>query len=166
MTGAALDPWDAAGADWQPWCRMRVYYAIYGPDLDPDAVTAATGLEPDTLYRAGELKPNRRIRKDGFWKLHSGLPQGAAFEAHVDALLTRLRPAWSTLVELGRRHHAYVEAAIDLNHSPGLGIGPAAMAALVELNAELGFDLYLWAPQDPPTGPADAPAMTQPRRRR
>ena len=99
-------------------------------------------MTPDTAYRVGEPMPNGRPRRSGLWQIGSTLPETAIFAEHLDALIERLRPAWPALVELGRRHEAWVEGAIEMNVGPEVSISPAAIAALVQLNAHVGFDLY------------------------
>ena len=72
-----------------------------------------------------------------------------------------MRPGWSAFVEMGRRHEANVEAAIYLSGGTGplVQVLPEVSAALVELNATLGFDLYAFPDSDgETTEPRDAAA--------
>jgi hypothetical protein len=78
------------------------------------------------------------------WILDSGLGEGDEFHDHLDALIARMRPAWAAFVDLGRRFDADVEAAIYLLGAQGplVQVLPDVSAALAEMNATLGFDLY------------------------
>jgi hypothetical protein len=125
--------------------RRLLWYSLGGPTLDPDEVTRRTGIQPDQAWRAGDPKPRTGISQpEGAWFLNSGLGESDEFHDHLDALLARMRPAWATFVDLGRQYEADVEAAIYLLEAQGplVQLLPDVSAALAELNATLGFDLY------------------------
>lgn len=53
---------------------VAVTFSVSAPDLDPDAVTAATGLQPDDSARRGDVRRNRagtplRPEAEGWWAL-------------------------------------------------------------------------------------------------
>jgi hypothetical protein len=125
--------------------RRFVSYSLGGPDLDPEEVTRLTGIAPDQAWRAGDPKPRTGIpQPEGVWIINSGLGERDEFHDHLDALVTRMRPAWATFVELGRRFDAEVEAAIYLLGAQGplVQVLPDVSAALAEVNATVAFDLY------------------------
>ena len=128
--------------------ERHVWYMLVGPDLDPQAISARTGIEPDQAWRAGEPRPRTGAPyAEGAWLLESGLPRSAEFHDHLDALIARLRPAWEAFIDLGRRHKASVGAAITSYGAQGplVQVSPDVSAALAEINATLGFDLYALA---------------------
>jgi hypothetical protein len=145
------DPHVVKGGHWND--ERRVFFSLWGSALEPVAITELTGIHPDRSYRAGEPSPTGRPRKDGQWAIGSGLAVTDEFHDHVDALLTRIRPAWDTFVELGHRYEAFVEAAIVCSEPQGplLAVRPAVSAALSELNATLGFDIWSSAGEETPT---------------
>jgi uncharacterized protein DUF4279 len=125
--------------------RRHVWYALAGMELDPTDVTALTGVVPDNGWRAGDPRPRTgRLYAAGLWKIDSGLGPADEFHEHLEALLARMRPAWSTFVELGRRYEARVDAAIYCLEAQGplVQVLPEVAAALHDLNATLGFDIY------------------------
>jgi Domain of unknown function (DUF4279) len=130
-----------------------VSFSLWGSHLDPIAITELTGINPDRSYRADEPLPTGRPRTDGQWASGSGLADTDEFHDHVDALLARMRPAWDRFVELGDRYDAFVEAAIHCSESqcPLVEVEPAVSAALSELNATLGFDIWTIAREEKPT---------------
>jgi hypothetical protein len=124
---------------------------LVGPDLDPRSITGQTGIEPDEARRAGDAKPRTGAPyAEGAWLLESGLPRSAEFHDHLDALIARLRPAWPTFVDLGRRYEASVGTAIYSYEAQGplVQVLPDVSAALAEINATLGFDLYALAGEE------------------
>lgn len=145
------DPYDRKGGHRND--ERRVFFSLWGSALDPVAITELTGINPDRSYRADEPLPTGRPRKDGQWAIGSGLAVTDEFHDHVDALLARMRPAWDTFVELGRRYEAFVEAAIACCEPQGplVEVRPAVSAALSELNATLGFDIWTIAREETPT---------------
>jgi Domain of unknown function (DUF4279) len=128
-----------------PADRRYVWYSLGGADLDPGAVSRSTGIKPDRSWLRGDPKPRTGIPyTGGAWLLESGLGPSDEFHDHLDALLNRLRPAWSAFVGLGHEYEATVEAAIYLLEAQGplVQLLPDVAKALGELNATLGFDLY------------------------
>jgi hypothetical protein len=131
----------------------HIWYSLGGPDLDPMEVTTLTGMTPDRAWHRGDPKARTGIpQSDGHWSIDSGLAPHDEFHDHVDALLARLRPAWAAFVDLGRRYDANIDAAIYLLEAQGplIEVLPDVAAALHELNATIGFDLYA-LPEDEPT---------------
>jgi Domain of unknown function (DUF4279) len=125
--------------------RRRVSYSLGGPDLDPDQLTKATGINPDFTARAGTPRPRTGLIHDqGIWLVDSGLDRSAEFHQHIDSLLARLTPAWGALVEMGQRFEADVDVAIHLAEAEGpvVVLLPDAAAKFAELNASVCFDLY------------------------
>jgi hypothetical protein len=121
------------------------WYFLRGPAVNPDEVSQLTGMTPDTAWHVGDPKPRTGIPHTvGFWSVDSGLTPSDEFHEHLDALLERLRPSWSTFVALGQRFGAGVDSAIYLREAQGplVQLLPDVAAALSELNATLGFDLY------------------------
>jgi hypothetical protein len=125
--------------------RRRVWYALRGESLDPTEITGLVGISPDRAWQADDLKPRAgKPYREGAWIIDSGLEDDDEFPDHLDALLARMRPAWATFVDLGRRFEASVGAAIDLAEAQGplVVVLPDVSAAIAELNATVGFDLY------------------------
>jgi hypothetical protein len=138
--------------------RRFVWYALGGRDLDPDEITRLTRIRPDVSYRAEDPRPRTGLPYgEGVWHLDSGLGESDEFHDHLDALLARMRPSWTTFVDLGRRYDASVETAIYCLGAQGplVQVLPDVSAAIAELDATLGFDLYAF-PEDDGEGSVQA----------
>jgi hypothetical protein len=138
-----------------PRDERRAWYAVRGADVDPSDVESLTGIPADRSWRAGDPRPRTGIaRAEGLWLIFSGLGAGEEVHDHLDALLARMRPAWPAFADLGRRHEASVTVSIHCLEAQGplVEVLPDVSAALAELNASLGFDLYA-LPED------EAPAV-------
>ena len=83
--------------------------------------------------------------------MDSGLKPSDEFHEHLEDLLARLHPGWSDLCGFGKVHDAGVAAAIYCRQGQGplVRVSPAHGAAIAELGATLGFDIYT-LPEDPP----------------
>lgn len=81
---------------------MRARYSLGGPDLDPDEVTTRTGINPDEIWRAGDVgKTGRPLMP--MWAVEvAGDRSEWDISAKLNTLLDRLEPGWEALVEIGR----------------------------------------------------------------
>ena len=133
--------------------ERHIWYALRGPDLDPEAISALTGIRPDRAHRRGEARPRTgepypdvalKSPASMAWMIDSGLPRSAEVHDHLEALIARLAPARPAFIALGVRYEATVVGAVTLAEAQGplVAITPAVAASLAELNALLAFDLY------------------------
>jgi hypothetical protein len=148
-----------ANASIAPHARDERYlwYVLAG-DFDPDEITRATGLTPSKIQRKGEHpRSGSASLEQSSWSINSGLMPSDEFHEHLQDLLGRLRPGWSALQALGRQHKAGLIAAIYCRQSQGplVEVSPEHSAAIAELSATLGFDIYA-LPEDTPD---DSPAI-------
>lgn len=132
--------------DYNPHARDEryVWFGFEG-DFDPDEISRLTGLTPDKAFRKGTRpRPGASLRKVSGWMVDSRLTPADEFHDHLADLLARLQPAWDELCALGRTHSAFVTAAIYCRWSQGplVEVSPAHGAAIAELGATLGFDIY------------------------
>jgi hypothetical protein len=130
----------------------RYVWFVLAGDFEPDEITRATALTPTNAHRKGDRpRPGAARLKKSLWSIDSGLTPSDEFHEHLDALLSRLRPAWTALCALGATHEAFVRAAIYCRQVQGplVQVSPAHAAALAELRATLDFDIYA-IPEDEP----------------
>lgn len=130
-----------------------VWFGLEG-DFDPDDISRATGLTPSQTFMKGtKPRPGASARGASGWIIDSGLAPSDEVHEHLDDLLARLRPAWDALRALGRKHDAFITAAIYCRSSQGplVQVAPAQGAAIAELGATLGFDIYA-LPEEEATG--------------
>src|SRR5882672_4187740 len=78
--------------------EVAVTYSVAAPDLDPDVVSAATGLRPDESARRGDARTNRAgtplvPEREGWWALGTRGKLGSKdVRDHLRYLHERLLP--------------------------------------------------------------------------
>jgi hypothetical protein len=76
--------------------RTSASFCLRGDALDPDPITAATGLEPTDSHRKGDTHgtPPRRVGsyRSGYWSTDSDLDDQDSLESHIESLLVKLEP--------------------------------------------------------------------------
>lgn len=125
-----------------------MYYLLSSTDLDPDAVTAATGVIPTEVWRLGDVAhvaPRRtHYRKTSGWRVQSDPSMSKELDDHVRWVLGRLAAGWDELVTLGHSHQAAIICVVDTAEStgPGMRFESDVIARFAELNALLDIDYY------------------------
>jgi hypothetical protein len=126
--------------------EIAVSLTLTGAALDPQQLTAWTGLLPSRTWMAGELiREGALLRYEhSGWSIRSGLPHSRSLEDHVDALLRRLKPGWDTLLGLCQRYDAEVACAVYSygGARPAIHLRKDQCRRLSELNASLDVDVY------------------------
>ena len=141
----------------------RYVWFVLAGDFDPDEISRATGLTPSEVRRKGDTpRAGAATLKKSSWSIDSGLTPSDEFHEHLDDLLGRLRPGWTALCALGKKHESHVEAAIYCRQAQGplVQVSPEHGAAIAELRATLGFDIYA-LPEDPPDDEAAMRPLTR-----
>jgi hypothetical protein len=133
--------------------RVRVAYVLSGPEVDPDAITRATGLRPTYEHHVGDEKRNvggcvLGLHADGAWRLESRIEGDALvckdIDVHVRSLLVQLLPHAESLRGWARRGEAVFDVLWESSYLYA-GTGPVLAADCIEgiarLGASLGFDI-------------------------
>lgn len=117
-----------------------------GRDQPPHRADARHGV-----HEGHEGEAGASIRERSSWQVESRLAPADEFHEHIEDLLALLRPAWAELCALGRTYDAFVTAAIYCHWSQGplVVVSPTHGAAIAELGAELGFDIYALPEEQP-----------------
>jgi hypothetical protein len=120
---------------------------LVSASLDPDAISAALGLQPTWSGRKGEpISPRvNRIREENQWNLSTEHLTSHDHRRHIEWLLKQITPAAAALERL---HAAGVRGDVFTFWSSKTGHrGPIVSASQMRLLGELGFDsvfdLYL-----------------------
>ncbi|MBK6939347.1 MAG: DUF4279 domain-containing protein [Planctomycetes bacterium] len=133
--------------------RVRVAYVLSGPDLDPDAVTRATGVRADYAHHVGDEKRNvggcvLGFHADGAWRIESRVEGDALshkdIDAHVRALLDLLLPHVSKLREWAKRGEAVFDVLWEssyLRAGTGPVLAPECVQGIAALGAAVAFDI-------------------------
>ena len=122
----------------------HVYFAIFGFQEDPEAITAQAGMPPDDCWRQGEpyseLAPEAR-RLDNRWLLTSGLDQQASHRDHFEALVEKLEQLGDRLPALRRRYRCGIGVSqYFFMDDPAFYLPAELMARFKALGLTLTFD--------------------------
>ncbi|HKV51250.1 MAG TPA: DUF4279 domain-containing protein [Gemmatimonadaceae bacterium] len=130
---------------------VAVTFSVSAPDLDPDAVSAVTGLQPDDSARRGDVRRNRagtprRPEVEGWWALGTrGKLATKDVREHFRYLHERLLPHAETFREFGRGGETFFDVFWQSTYLYA-GTGPlldaADLAGVAALGAGMGFDIY------------------------
>jgi hypothetical protein len=130
--------------------RAEIYFALYGPDLDPDEVTKVVGFEPTSITRRADLRS-----KDSTWKVSSGQIESDVIDVYdiSAALVARLAPFSDKLALAKRRLNAQAVLEVvlwittdDTIPIPAIGFDSVVLSFLVGVGATIDIDTYRNAP--------------------
>ena len=82
--------------------RVKASVRVFSPELEPDAVSKALGIEPTSSWRKGDPRPSNRgrVARTGMWLLESRSGAEKEPDSQVSDLLNRLNvdlAAWREL---------------------------------------------------------------------
>lgn len=135
---------DAADMDEEKPDIARVKLGLTGDELDPAAVTRATGLHPSRAWNKGETYEGKRtgtgVRPYGLWAVTS---EGTNVEQCARALLALVEPQAEAIRQVARASGATISIGIWWEPSGGQGGFTVASDVLRRLS-ELGdrVDVY------------------------
>jgi hypothetical protein len=133
-----------------PVDESRVTLALYGDDLEPDAVSQRLGCRATQAHKRGDRpRPKSLPAKCGAWFLsvEGFAPVGP--DQLVRLLLERFPQQASFWAELRRDYDVRVLVAIHTDGwNRGFELGAEATRLLALTGAATGFDLYLYGEGD------------------
>jgi hypothetical protein len=123
--------------------RLVTYWLL--GSFDPYDVSEATRIRANRIAHIGDRLPNGRTVERAWWAVESGLARDREVHEHFGALLERLRPAWPVLRRFGQEQEAGFEVTLYCREAQGplVQLDPAVSRAAAELNATIGFDIYV-----------------------
>jgi hypothetical protein len=131
--------------------EVHVFFAVFDFGDDIHAVTRIMQMEPSEAWLKGakdRVRPWAQ-RTHSRWTLTSGMEKSAAFEAQLDALLSRLEMRADAVRQCAARFTARIVAAIYFREvNPSLRLDPRSIARLAALALLLEFDLYCLGAND------------------
>jgi Domain of unknown function (DUF4279) len=118
---------------------------ILSDTLSPKEISRRLRQKPDRSWNKGTADPkvSRNMAKFNAWILNSGLPKDASIEAHVTALLERVRPVAREILELSRTETVDFSCVVYSDAEPPTYFDNRALSAIASLGANLDVDLYL-----------------------
>jgi Domain of unknown function (DUF4279) len=130
--------------------ETRVSLAIYGDDLDPDAVSAVLGCVPSHSHRKGDhRRQTSRPFSTGAWILtvEGKAPSGPSML--IEELLGRFSSDPTFWRPLSEQYRMSVRVGIHTGGwNRGFDLTAGVVAALARTGVELGFDLYFYGDKD------------------
>lgn len=126
--------------------EVKACLRVFGPELDPDHVSATLRCEPTRSWRRGEPHPRLKghTSKMGMWQIDSGLEMGRPLVEHLRAILTATTDDLTAWKQLSSKFECDVfvgGTVADLN--TWIVLPPDVMKALGDRQVELAFDLYV-----------------------
>ncbi len=131
--------------------RLYAAISVSSPDLDPQVVTRTVGRAPTSSARAGDPRITRwgatlAPHAEGFWALDSeAFVTSKDVNDHLMYVLGALIPHRDAVRALARDGEIFVSvmwSSTYLYAGTGPLIDAACIAALADLGAGLGFDIY------------------------
>jgi len=121
--------------------RYTVEFRLSSETLNPDDITAALGLTPTTIWRAGDVV-GQRPRTAGLWGYAPGgnWRQWQSLEPALSALLDELEPLRPRIKTLQNNYEAYLWCC---HFNPETAGGPRLSPALLKRLAGLEVELYV-----------------------
>lgn len=129
--------------------RISATYGFIGPHVNPNEITAATGIAPDRTWKAGNrVFPARElVHPNSGWIVASKSTSVDDLGDHIQSILEQLAPSWNAVCDLATRYDAGISCAIYLHSTeatPGIHLEVGMLRRVVELNASFDLDLYCW----------------------
>ena len=127
--------------------RSTISLRIFGPDLDPDALTQRLGGAPTAAAKTGDTRTNQRgelrVVREGFWRLESGESDATPLEVKVLDLLGKLTSDVHTWHDITQHHRTDLFCGLFLSGwNEGFTLTPTVTLLLAERHIRIGFDIY------------------------
>ncbi len=134
------------GAIGGPVDEVGVCLAIYGEDLDPDAITAILRCSPTSSHRRGDRKGARSPAfKTGAWLLKIRGVAPVSADDLTAALLNQLPDDATTWATLAGAYDLQLRFGIHMTGwNRGFGLAAANVDRIARMRVSLVFDIYAY----------------------
>lgn len=124
--------------------EVGVCFAVYGPDLDPDAVTALLGCSPTSSHRRGDRRGTRSPPSEGgAWLLTARGRAPTTVEELIDNVLHDVTHEEAAVQKLRRSFTVQLRVALHLGgFNEGFELSTRVIARLAVICVPLVFDIY------------------------
>ena len=127
--------------------ETKLSLRIFGPSLDPDAVSRSLAVAASRSWRAGDEWIIRghppKTRRDGAWFLESNSPEDASVELHVRELFARATDdvaKWRTVTSQYKADLFFGLFLKQLNE--GFQFHPDVLREIANRGLSVSFDVY------------------------
>jgi hypothetical protein len=130
--------------------EISVYLVLAEFDCDPNEVTAATGLQPEEVWRTGDqIGRAARYREDNGWKVSSGIEKSVGLNEQVNALLNRIEPAQAFIAEFAKTCYLEIACVVKAyEYAPEMHLERSTLQKIAQLGAETDIDFYCLIEED------------------
>lgn len=127
-----------------PVDETRVTLGVYGPDVQPEEISALLRCTPTSAHRRGDARrPGIPPWPQGAWLLTVEGMAPAGPDEVVQQLLGRLPDDPAIWAQLAAKHTVRVTFGIFVGAwNRGFELSPAAVRQLAVLGVPIGFDIY------------------------
>lgn len=128
---------------------MKVSFLINSKNVSPDEITRFLGLQPSRVFNIGDLMDKRSIirAKVNIWIYSIEKPMPSFdINDYLTPLLDSLETKKDLISKLNQEQNVrcIIECPIWIeDETPILCLTPRIMQRIIELNAEIDFDLYV-----------------------
>ncbi len=129
---------------------FSAFSVVADAGLDPDEITALTGLTPTRSWHVGDHKVRNgvelRPETTAGWRLQVGPTVSVDLPKQVDTLLSLLEPHAVGLREIAGRTGAEIEISVHVytaNQTPIGTLERSLLERILALGADLDIDLYV-----------------------
>lgn len=122
----------------------HVYFAVFGFDEDPSAISLIAGQEADAYWREGEAfsdaLPEAR-RTENRWILSSGLDASASHRDHFEKLIMKLERLGPALVQLRQQYRCGIGVSqYFFMDNPAFYLPETLLQRFADLGLPVSFD--------------------------
>lgn len=126
--------------------EIRLAVRVSGDDLDPDAITAALGIDPSFAARKGDTRgtpASPAVQRTGVWYVDLAESAEWVLEDAIITLLERLPSDRQVWEQLASRHHIdLVCGAFVYGWNRGFVVSSRVLAELARRRMALSVDIY------------------------
>ncbi len=129
--------------------EIHVWLSVLSERRTPQEVSALVGIEPDSAWQVGDIRPNHRVpEKRHGWIVRSGLPKtGTTLEAHLESLLGRVRGVADRIKSLADQEETSIMCALYTDQQLVIDWPAWMIHEFSRLGVGVGIDVY-YLPQE------------------
>ena len=133
--------------DMQKTNKITVYLRISGFSCDPSAITEILGIQPDKVWRKGDLlmHTEKFKHKDNGWEIKSVSSDTIYLESHITDILKTALPVRDKFKNLPVGSSVMLTCGVSFSPDsaiPSIFLDTETLRFLGEINADIDVDLY------------------------
>lgn len=130
--------------------NVMVRFSIYGDTFDPAFITEQLKLEPSKTYIKGEqFRDGKMKRKGTSWSINTGYEVSMDINNQINKIMYLLNGKEDLIFNLKKKYDLNVllmiVVNIENNEKPAMYFRKPLIHFLSAVDAEVGFDLYVYS---------------------